>query len=324
MPKIVTLTLNPALDKCASVEYLTPDEKLRCGKPTFDPGGGGINVATVIHRLGGDVMACWTSGGHVGRLLGRFLDENGLSHHPLEIAATTRENFAVFENSSGEQFRFILPGAPLTEKELESCLDWLDSLAPAPDYLILSGSLPQGVDQGLYRRIAESMSAKCRVVIDTSGPALKNAVASSVYLIKPNISELEELAGESIENDDEIHRVARSLIDAGKAEVVLTSLGSGGAILTIADEHHHLRAPTVKIRSKIGAGDSTVAGMVFALADGKTTLEAARFGIAAGSAAVMSEGNELCSREDTEALYRKMKNKGEADEENPGRPDHEG
>lgn len=306
MAKIVTLTLNPALDKSASVEHVVPDKKLRCSKPTFEPGGGGINVAMVIHRLGGDVTACWTSGGHVGRFFGGFLDERGLPHQSIEIEATTRENFAVFENSSGQQFRFVLPGAPLTEDEIRSCLDWLDSIDPAPDYLVLSGSLPPDVDQGLYRRIAESMADKCRVVIDTSGPALKKAVESSVYLIKPNISELEELAGETIDDDDQIHRVARSLIEAGKAEIVLTSLGSGGAILTTADEHHHLRAPTVKIRSKIGAGDSTVAGMVFALAEGKPVIEAARYGIAAGSAAVMSDGTELCSKEDTEKLYRKM------------------
>jgi 6-phosphofructokinase 2 len=306
MAKIVTLTLNPALDKSASVEHVASDKKLRCSKPTFEPGGGGINVAMVIHRLGGDVTACWTSGGHVGRFFGGFLDERGLPHHPIEIEATTRENFAVFENSSGQQFRFVLPGAPLTEDEIRSCLDWLDLIDPAPDYLVLSGSLPPDVDQALYRRIAESTADKCKVVIDTSGPALKKAVESSVYLIKPNISELEELAGETIDDDDQIHRVARSLIEAGKAEIVLTSLGSGGAILATADEHHHLRAPTVKIRSKIGAGDSTVAGMVFALAEGKPVIEAARYGIAAGSAAVMSDGTELCSKEDTEKLYRKM------------------
>lgn len=306
MSKIVTLTLNPALDKSASVENVAPDKKLRCGEPTFEPGGGGINVAMAIHRLGGEVTACWASGGHTGRLFGGFLDECGLSHHPVEIEATTRENFAVFEESSGQQFRFVLPGATLTETEIESILDWLGSLDPTPEYLVLSGSLPPDVDQGLYRRIAESMADKCRVVVDTSGPALKKAVESSVYLIKPNISELEELAGKAVDGDDEIHRIARSLIDAGKAEIILTSLGSGGAVLTTAHEHHHLRSPTVKIRSKIGAGDSTVAGMVFALSEGKPVIEAARFGIAAGSAAVMTEGTELCRKEDTEKLYRKM------------------
>ena len=306
MPKIVTLTLNPSLDKSASVGNVAPEKKLRCGKPSFEPGGGGINVAMAIHRLGGDVTACWTSGGHVGRLLSDFLDERGLPHHPIEIEATTRENFSIFEESSGQQFRFVLPGAHLTEDEIQSCIDWLGSIDPAPEYLVLSGSLPPDIDQGLYRRIADSMADRCRVLVDTSGLALKQAVESSVYLIKPNIRELGELAGEAIDDDDKIHRIARSLIDAGRVEVVLTSLGSGGAILTTADEQHHLRAPTVKIRSKIGAGDSSVAGMVFALSEGKPVVEAARYGIAAGSAAVMTEGTELCRREDTEELYRRM------------------
>jgi 6-phosphofructokinase 2 len=120
--------------------------------------------------------------------------------------------------------------------------------------------------------------------------------------------ELEELAGRSIEDDTQIREVARSLIDEGKTQVVVTSLGSGGAVLTTADEHEPIRSPAVKIRSKVGAGDSMVAGMVFALSIGKPLADAVRYGIAAGAAAVMTEGTELCHRQDTERLYKEMTN----------------
>ncbi|MEX2577638.1 MAG: 1-phosphofructokinase family hexose kinase [Verrucomicrobiales bacterium] len=306
MPKIVTLTLNPALDKGTRAKNVAPERKLRCGEPTFEPGGGGVNVATAVHRLGGDTVAGWTSGGFVGKLFGSLLDEKNLPHHPIQIAGTTRENFAVFEESSEQQFRFCLPGARLSEEEIQSCVDWLQSIDPVPEFLVLSGSLPPDSDDRLYARMAEAVASSCRVVVDTSGPPLRKAVDGSIFMIKPNIRELGQMVDRSIEDDDEIHEVARSLIEEGGIEVVLTSLGSGGAVLTTAEIRERIPAPTVKIRSKIGAGDSTVAGVVLALARGQSVPEAARFGIAAGAAAVMTEGTELCRRKDTENLYRRI------------------
>ncbi|MEZ6097708.1 MAG: 1-phosphofructokinase family hexose kinase [Pirellulaceae bacterium] len=308
MPKIVTVTLNPAVDKSCSVEQVVAERKLRCGQPTFHPGGGGINVARAVAELGGEVATYWPCGGAIGELLRQLLDEEGVEHYPIKIRAMTRENLIVFEQSSEQQFRFGLPGATLTDEEVQLVLDILLADDPSPEYLVLSGSLPPDVDENLYAQIAKAMPASCRVILDTSGWPLRLGLQSPLFLIKPNMHELEQLAGRTIADDPQIRGVARSLIEEGKVQVVVTSLGSGGAVLTTADEHQQIRSPTVKIRSKVGAGDSMVAGIVFALSKGKPLVESVRYGVAAGAAAVMTEGTELCRRTDTERLYREMTN----------------
>ncbi len=306
MPRIATLTLNPTVDKSCEVEQVVPERKLRCGPPTFDPGGGGIKVARAVNHLGGEAVALWTCGGAIGELLKSLLDAEGIPNEPIPIKEMTRENLIVFENSSGQQFRFGMPGAALADAEIQDCLNRLKAWDPPPDYLVLSGSLPPGVDEHIYARAAECMPATCRVVLDTSGHPLRCGLNTRAFLIKPNMDELAELAGHPIEGDPQIRDVARSLIDEGKTEVVVTSLGSGGAVLTTAEAQEHIRAPTVQIRSKVGAGDSTVAGIVLALSRGEPLNNAVRFGVAAGAAAVMTDGTELCRRDDTERLYRQL------------------
>jgi 6-phosphofructokinase 2 len=306
MSAIVTVTLNPALDKSSSIDHVVADRKLRCHAPSFDPGGGGINVARAIHELGGQSTAYWMCGGPMGQLLKELLDDEGIDHRPIPIEDFTRENLVIHEESTGQQFRFGFPGATLTDAEVRRCIDQLEQIDPSPDYLVLSGSLPPGVSEDLYARIAEAMSGSSKVILDTSGTPLRRGLEQALHLIKPNINELGQLAGREIKDDQAIHDVARSIIEAGKAEVILTSIGRGGAFLTTASEHVHVRAPTVEIRSRIGAGDSTLAGLVLALSRGKKIADAARFGVAAGAAAVMTEGTRLCRRADVERLYQEM------------------
>jgi 6-phosphofructokinase 2 len=305
MSQIVTLTLNPAVDKNSQVDQVVDERKLRCSEPRYHPGGGGLNVARAVAKLGGKASAHWICGGAIGDLLQQLLDDEGIQHHPIRIDAMTRENLIVYERSSGRQYRFGMPGARLRDTEEQACLDRLQAIDPPPEYLVLSGSLPPGSND-LYGRIAEAMPRSCRIVLDTSGAALKQGLQRPVFLIKPNVRELGQLAGRSIEGDAQIQEVAQSLISEDTAQVVITSLGSGGGVLTTADEHQHIRAPTVKIRSKVGAGDSMVAGVILALSRGKSVADAARFGVAAGSAAVMTEGTELCRQQDTERLYQQM------------------
>ncbi len=236
-----------------------------------------------------------------------MLDDEGIELHPMSINAMIRENLIVYERSSEQQYRFGMPGGNITEDEIQSCIGRLQALDPPPKYLVLSGSLPVGVNDDLYARVAQAMAPSCRVVLDTSRTPLELGLQAPIYLIKPNMRELGQLVGQPVEDDSKIREVARSLIKEGKVQIIITSLGSGGAVLTTADEHRHIRAPTVKIRSKVGAGDSMVGGMVFALAQGKAILEAVRYGVAAGAAAVMTEGTELCRQADTERLYWAMK-----------------
>lgn len=157
MPGITTLTLNPAVDKSTAADQVVAERKLRCGGVEHHPGGGGLNVARAVRKLGGHPTAYWMCGGAIGQLLRELLDEEGIEHHPLEIADMTRENLIVFETSSGQQYRFGMPGAKLTEAEIQACIDQLQEIDPPPDYLVLSGSLPPGVDEALYAHRAVTM-----------------------------------------------------------------------------------------------------------------------------------------------------------------------
>ncbi|MEQ1831039.1 MAG: 1-phosphofructokinase family hexose kinase, partial [Pirellula sp.] len=306
MSKIVTLTINPALDKSCSVDHVIADHKLRCSEPVYHPGGGGINVARAIHNLGGEATAYWTCGGVVGMLLKQLLDLESVPNVPIPIDGMTRENLTVFDESSGQQYRFGMPGAKLTAQTIQGMLDLASTLVPSPEFLVLSGSLPPGVSDDFYATVAATAPAGCRLILDASGEALRNGLETPVFLIKPSLRELGQLTGRAIENDTQVRELAKSLIDAGKVKVVVTSLGPSGAIITTADLHEHIRAPITKIRSRVGAGDSMVAGIVYWLSQGRELLEAVRFGVAAGSASVMREGTELCQRSDTERLYHEM------------------
>jgi len=306
MTDIATLTLNPTIDRSASIDKVVPDKKLHCHGERFDPGGGGINVAAAITKLGGQAIAFWTCGGPVGELLKDLLGSRGMQQSPISIEQNTRENVIIYEEHTEQQFRFGMPGPELTEQEQQNCLETVAKLDPVPRFLVLSGSLPPGVPEDFYGQLIATAPDSTKVVLDTRGPALKKGIEQEVFLIKPNQRELGDLAGQSIESDAEAHDAARRLIDKDKVEAVLLSLGRGGVMLVSREEHHRIAAPTVSIRSKIGAGDSTVAGTVLALQRGSSLYEAAQFGVACGTAAVMTAGTELCRREDAEKLFQEI------------------
>ena len=305
--RIATLTINPALDKNSRNERVVPNDKLRCTAPEREPGGGGINVSRAIRRLGGESLAIYPCGGQIGALFKELLEEEGVTHRPVAIEGMTRENLTVFEEGSNQHFIFIMPGPELGEAEWQGTLDELSSVDPAPDYLVASGSCPPGVPADFYQQVAElAKEMGSRLIVDTSGEPLRLAAEAGVYLLKPNMRELGQLAGHEIESEEQQIAAAKELVGAGQAEVVVVSMGAGGALLVTEEVGQHLRTPTVPIRSRLGAGDSMVAGITLALARGKEVLEAVRFGIAAGAAAVMTPRTELCRREDTEELYERL------------------
>jgi 6-phosphofructokinase 2 len=300
--------MNPSLDKNVRLEHVVAERKLRCEQPRYEPGGGGINVSRAIDRLGGTSLAVYPAGGAIGEMLEDLLDAQRLEHWRIEVEGMTRENLTAFEETSDRQFRFGMPGPALQEQEWQRCLDVLSTVEPRPDYLVASGSLPPGVPVDFYARVAHCIKESgCRLIVDTSDDELRAAAEAGVYLLKPNMRELGQLAGHQIEGEDEQVDVAREIVRREQAQAVVVSLGAAGAVLVSEGKTTRLRAPTVRIRSKIGAGDSMVAGIVWSLAQGWDLVEAARYGVAAGSAAVMTPGTELCRREDTERLYEQMK-----------------
>ena len=306
MATVVTLTLNPALDMSTATDHVIADRKLRCDTRSFDPGGGGINVARVLHELEVPALALWTRGGLVGTRLEGLLDEAGIEHRPIPIERETREAVMVIERSSGRQYRFNFPGPRLGEQELDACLEHVSNLDEGTGYLVLSGSLPLGVPDDFYARLARAAPEGCKVVLDTSDAAMLGGLEGPIHLIKPNVGELSRLAGKEIEGEHDIRDVARSFIQQSGVDVVVTSLGPAGASATTADEHWHVIAPSVQVRSAVGAGDSMVGGIVAGLAREWSLRDSIRLGVAAGTAAVKTDGTQLCRRADVERLYEAM------------------
>jgi 6-phosphofructokinase 2 len=307
MGNIVTLSINPALDKSTQVENVVPEYKLRCATPEWQAGGGGVNVARVIKRLGGSPLVVLTAGGPQGMMLRDLLDEDEVAQEVIPIAGLTRESFAVRETTSNQQYRFSVPGPRLSTSEWQVCLSTIKNLDPRPDYLVLSGGLPPGVPDDFYGRIAQwARESGIKVILDTHHEPLCHAVDAGVYLLKPNLRELRQLTGQKLEDEERQRRVLLGIIEQGGAQFIILSLGAAGAVFANSEGTKHLRAPTVKIRSKIGAGDSMVGGIVWALASDYTPLEAAKFGVAAGAAAVMTPGTELCQRNDAVELFKKI------------------
>ncbi len=304
---VVTLTMNPAIDVSTSVAHVVSERKLRCQPPRYEPGGGGINVSRAVKRLGGDSLALYPAGGPAGRLLGELLEREGVTQMPLPIAGWTRENVNVFEEVTGRQFRFVLPGPTLSQEEWRRCLEALGSLRPRPEYVVASGSLPPGVTADFYAYVA-ALARDCgaRMVLDSSGQALRLAAQEGVYLLKPSLREFEELTGGAHRDEAHLQALARESIGKGQCEVLVLSLGSSGVLWVTAAEAERVASPAVPVASTVGAGDSLVAGIVLALLRGRPLREAARFGVAAAAAAVMNPGTELCRREDAERLYERM------------------
>ncbi len=305
--KIVTVTLNPCIDKTFWVERLVADRKL-AGRDVHEyPGGGGINVARVITRLGCEAHALWSRGGDMGSRLGRLLDSEHLSHLPIPIDGEVRQNVIVTDRSTGEQYRFGMPGPRLSEAER---LRWIEALRAIPEsveYVVVSGSLPDAAPVDWFGDLLRAVPRGARIIVDTKQEALRRALEVGVYLIKPNLRELEEIVGREMLHDEEIEWVAREIIERGGAEVVLVSLGRGGAILVTAQRMDRFASPPVPVRSKVGAGDSMVGALTTALAEKRQLEEAARFGVAAGAAAVMNDGTELCRREDADRLWSSVR-----------------
>lgn len=305
MNKIVTITFNPCIDKSTTISALAPEKKLTCSNPIFEPGGGGINVARAIKKLGGNATAIYPAGGYSGKFLQVLLKNENIESLVVETARHTRENMIVLDLSSNQQYRFGMPGQALSRGEWEKCLQLLEE--NDSEYIVASGSLPPGLPMEVFERIGKIAEKKKRqLIIDTSGDALKSALNTHAYLVKPNLGELSRLAGVEELGFNDISAVARQLIDETGCRIFLVSMGSSGAMLITKEESYMVTAPPVKRQSTVGAGDSMVAGVVLSLSKGKSLKEAIHYGVAAGTAATINPGTELCKEQDVKRIYDEL------------------
>lgn len=303
MTSIVTLTVNPTIDKSSSVDTVASEIKLRCTRPRFDPGGGGINVSRAVKKLGGESIAIYTAGGGTGQHLSALLSNEGVITHPIPISGMTRENLTVYEESTGLQYRFGMPGPEITEWRacIEACFS-----QPA-DYLVASGSLAPAMPHDFYKQLAiRAKESDTKIIVDTSDKALEACAEAGVFLMKPNLRELELLSGKKFRSEEQMIDITQNLIREGMAECFVISVGAQGAMLITENKAIKMRPPVVPIQSKVGAGDSMVGGIVWALSNGEDVEIAVRYGIAAGSAAVMTPGTDLCRYEDTMDIFKRI------------------
>lgn len=308
MSSIVTVTINPTIDKSTTVPALVPEKKLQCSSPVLEPGGGGINVARAIKKLGGDAIAVFLAGGYNGTLLKQLLSDEGVDARAVEIENATRENIIVLDNATNQQYRLGMPGPEVSEKEWQECLNAIEEINDI-DFLVASGSLSPGVPADIFARIAAIAKKKnARLILDTSGEALQLAVKQGAYLIKPNLGELAFLSGKEELDPQDVVEIAREIIAKECCQVIMVSMGPGGAMVITKDMARQINAPSVKKKSTVGAGDSMVAGIVMGLSKGMSLLEAVTYGVASGTAATMNPGTQLCRLEDVEKLYRIMRN----------------
>jgi 6-phosphofructokinase 2 len=303
MPAIVTITLSPCIDKSTSIPALIPEKKLKCTAPKLEPGGGGINVARAIKKLGGEAFTIFPSGGYTGKFFNHLLEKENIPAIIIQTINETRENIIVLDEYTNNQYRFGMPGTALNEKEWQQCLKAVEKINNA-EFIIASGSLPPGVPLNIYAQLAKIAKNKnAKFIVDTSGEALKQAMDEGVYLLKPNLGELCALVGKEELQPEEAKGIAKEIIAKGKCKVMVVSMGAAGAMLVTNKIDQTITPPQVKRKSTVGAGDSMVAGIVFYLSQGKSIVEAVQYGVACGTAATINPGTELCKKEDADKLY---------------------
>jgi 6-phosphofructokinase 2 len=306
MPNIATLTMNPSIDAAYDVEVVRPMRKMRSTGERYDPGGGGINVARVLARFGVPVRAYYLSGGATGAALDALLNQHMLARTRVPISGNTRFSSAVFERSTGQEYRFVPKGPTIVASELRACLDRLEDAKF--DYLVASGSLPLGVPEDFYAQVGAIAARKgATFILDSSGPALAKGLAGgTVWLAKPSRGELQQLVGQPLGSLAELSAAALGLVADKQAQHVAVTLGREGAILATASGVCHLPAVDVPARSAVGAGDSFLGAMVFALSQNWPISEAFRFALAAGAAAVLNPGTNLCEPKEVERLFKEV------------------
>lgn len=306
MPAIITITFNPTIDKSISVAGLVPDKKLRCTITDCEAGGGGINVARAITKLGGKAIAVYLSGGDTGKKVGRLLKRDSVRSVAIKIKENTRENLIVEDISAKRQYLFDMPGPEVTRHEWEACIAKIGAMDDV-EYIVASGSLPPGIPAEIFEQLARmALRKNAKLIVDTSGEGLKQALKAGVYLIKPNIRELASLAGKELLDIGSVPAAARQLVDEGNCTAIVVSMGASGAMLVTSDEIVHITAPAILVKSTVGAGDSMTAGIVLSLAAKNTLIDAVRFGVACGTAATIKPGTKLCTREDADHIYQAM------------------
>ncbi len=302
---VVTVTVNPAVDVSMSVARMLPDHKLRSEGWAREPGGGGVNVARVLRRLGIAARAFVVVGGATGEELVDLVRADGVDVDRFDIDGTTRESMAVTETSTGHQYRITAPGPRVVDHRLLGRA--VVERVKAATVVVLSGSLCPGMPDDFFADLILELGPGVTTIVDTNGAALKSVVETRATLVKPSQRELAALVGWTPVTSDQIECAVQEVLAAGSVDSIVASRGPAGALLAQRGQRAvWFHPPPVHPVSTVGAGDSMVAGIAASLVRGRSLPDAVRYGVAAGTAAVMTPGSALCDVDDVGRLVARV------------------
>jgi 6-phosphofructokinase 2 len=303
---IYTITLNPALDRIIQISDLKADDSNKIIKEDKFAGGKGIDVSKVIKELDGISTALGFIGGFDGLELEGLLINNGVICDFNKISNETRTNIIIQDIDTKLQTSLNSRGPKIKPAELADFFHKIRAIDDA-EFVVISGSVPPGVNPNIYEQIIDLMRKKgVKVSLDADGEFMVQGIRSKPYMIKPNKHEFIRLVGKEANDIDEIVFHARELIDKGIALVVV-SLGADGIVAVTKKRAIHVIPPKVEVINKVGAGDSLVAGIVFAMTKGKPLEESLALGVAAGTATTIVEGSALCRKDDVMKIKEQVK-----------------
>ena len=299
---IITVTLNPALDKTVEIPDFSLDAVNRITAMRTDPGGKGLNVSKVIAKLGGTSTVVGVLGGTTGRRIADAMDALGIACQFTFVEGETRTNLKVIDPARHTNTDLNEPGLTVDQETLDHMRDALVAAIRPGDIVVLSGSLPKGAPADTYGSwTAACRTAGARVFLDADGEPLAHGLAAKPYLAKPNNHELSRLTGRALETADDLLAAARTLIADG-VERVVVSMGGDGALFVSANRAYRAEGLRVPVGSTVGAGDSMVAALAYAAEQGMADADTVRLAVATSTANVMCSGSQAAERSAVDEL----------------------
>lgn len=304
---IITVTLNPGLDYVLQIDEIALKETQRAQNSRLYAAGKGINVSRMLARFGLQTSAWGFVGGINGDRFKNILESEGITSNFIPCKGETRMNVIITELKSYNQLRIGAKGPQISHEELATLCQRIKNLPEEVEFVHFGGSLPQGIPDNIYCeliKIVQEQNVRC--ILDTSNDALIEGIKANPFLIKPNLHELEQITGKKLENLDDIKKEACDIVKSGVKNVVV-SFAKEGALLVNEKTIVQALTPKVDVKSKIGAGDSMVAGLIYGFYKNMSEEEVLKHGIAFGTAAVITTGTELAYKDDIINLLKEIK-----------------